>query len=388
MNQKDDIKIDIKQLFLYVWDHILIIVFASVFFSLVLGGIRYKQMITPINPNKVYNEILSMNKDAANPSVGVYSYSSDREIIKGSCVIRSQLYIDYNYDELNSIDNNDYNSIMSRYQNDVINVIFSGNTLVMIANQINNNDYSGVNSINADDLRYMLSWTTGASNTFCISVSDINVDRALDISNLLNKYASENLPKLKIINEVRVLDSPVVYYNTIGMPEDYSLSELIKFIIIGGFLGFVLTCLVYLFLYCINYTIRSTSDISNLDLVTYARIPLAPSKQNIEIKRMAYNMSSDNNIKKISLIPVDEKTDIDSLYKDLKSEIEKNNIELIKSENIVCSADVTLDAQRVDAVILVATFGKTRVSDLEFAKTEIEKIHKSILGVALYKCRH
>ena len=40
-----------------------------------------------------------------------------------------------------------------------------------------------------------------------------------------------------------------------------------------------------------------------------------------------------------------------------------------------------------DEIILTTTYGKTRMSDLQFAKTEIEKVEKPIIGTIINKTR-
>jgi Mrp family chromosome partitioning ATPase len=74
----------------------------------------------------------------------------------------------------------------------------------------------------------------------------------------------------------------------------------------------------------------------------------------------------------------------------VKAEFEnlKSNITLIDSDNIIDSADASIKANDADAIILFATFGKTRVKDIEFARDEMKKTGKDIVGVIINNAKH
>ena len=105
---------------------------------------------------------------------------------------------------------------------------------------------------------------------------------------------------------------------------------------------------------------------------------------------MAYNLSILENVTKILISPVDSYTDISDEYNLISSELKKINkdIDLLFSKNIVDSPEAILLAKKSDAVVLVATYSKTLMKSISYAKSEVEKTNKPILGVIITQCRH
>ena len=387
MYSSDQRIIDLKQLFLYIWDNFIIIVLTGLVFSGLFCSYKFYESKKPIDSDKVYNEILTKNKEAINPPAGVYNYTSEREVIEGSCVVKSQIYIYYNFDNYKNAEGIDYNSLMTRFQNDISNVMFSSNVLVSIADQMNKK-YSSVNTINADDLRYMINWTFGATNTAAFSVTDINKDRAIDISKLLGDNITSRGVDLEVVDSIYVNESPSIYYDTTDMKKSVSIVSLFKIGIIGAVVGLFMACGVLFCSFLFKYCVRTKDDVDLIHLNTFARI--SNNNENNEYIRMAYNISMYDKINNIMIVPADSITDISKMVEVMSSEFSniKNDIELVQVSNINTSPDVVLKAKKMDAIILVATYGKTLMTDLEYTKSEIIKANKEILGVVIDKCKH
>ena len=108
---EDEREIDIKQGLLYLCDHVGIIILIGIVFAVLLGGYKAFDMNKPLNSTEVLKSIIEQNKAAANPAAGEYNYYTDREVIEGTCVVRSQISIDYSFDNVIVSDNMDYNGL-------------------------------------------------------------------------------------------------------------------------------------------------------------------------------------------------------------------------------------------------------------------------------------
>ena len=100
------------------------------------------------------------------------------------------------------------------------------------------------------------------------------------------------------------------------------------------------------------------------------------------------NISFLQDCSNLVIIPVDKKSEdeglIDAITDNLK-DVDKNKT-IVKAGNVKDNADATMKAKDGQAVLLVAKYGKTRKSDLLFAKSELEKTAVPILGVIIDQC--
>lgn len=382
--------IDFYQYIIYVLEHIGIVLLVSVIFAGAFSVFGINKMNNAINKNAVYKQIIDKNKDANNPQAGVINYNTEKEVIEGSCVIKCQLYIDFNFNEIEQNENMDFNGIMARFQNDVINRMLSGDTMVAVSNQINLKEYDGLNKLNPDDLRYMVCWTIGGSNIISYSITDVDTERGMDIANALENIFVNNLNSMNSIDSVDVLEVPAVSYNTTETEKGFSISGLLKYIIIGLIFGIIVAFGLYLILFIIKYTVRTKEDLVDYGMDSVGRISIKKEKKEVDCQRVAYNLSILENVTKILISPVDSYTDISDEYNLISSELKKINkdIDLLFSKNIVDSPEAILLAKKSDAVVLVATYSKTLMKSISYAKSEVEKTNKPILGVIITQCRH
>ena len=382
--------IDFSQYIIYVLEHIGIVLLVSVIFAGAFSVFGINKMNNAINKNAVYKQIIDKNKDANNPQAGVINYNTEKEVIEGSCVIKCQLYIDFNFNEIEQNENMDFNGIIARFQNDVINRMLSGDTMVAVSNQINLKEYDGLNKLNPDDLRYMVCWTIGGSNIISYSITDVDTERGMDIANALENILVNNLNSMNSIDSVDVLEVPAVSYNTTETEKGFSISGLLKYIIIGLIFGIIVAFGLYLILFIIKYTVRTKEDLVDYGMDSVGRISIKKEKKEVDCQRVAYNLSILENVTKILISPVDSYTDISDEYNLISSELKKINkdIDLLFSKNIVDSPEAILLAKKSDAVVLVATYSKTLMKSISYAKSEVEKTNKPILGVIITQCRH
>ena len=386
---EDEREIDIKQGLLYLWDHVGIIILVGIVFAALLGGYKVFDMNKPLNSTEVLGSIIEQNKAAANPAAGVYNYYTDREVIEGTCVVRSQISIDYSFDNVIVSDNMDYNGLWGRFQIDATNTLNRSDVLNAIVNEVNAKHYDDI-ELNAEQLKYMIYPYFGGANVAYISVTDVNKDRALDIANMLGKYFVQNASEMENVKSVELVGSPVFAYDTTEEVAEFSIVDLIKFVIIGGVVGVVLACGLYFVLFILKDAVRTSDDVEYARVSTFVRIPSKKDRKEAEYKRAAYKISLLENCNRILMVPVDTKTEIKELCDKVAEELKsvKSDTKLIQTDDIISSPDALLEAKSSDAVLLVSTYGVTSVKELAYARDEISKTGTEILGVVIDNCKH
>ena len=89
-------------------------------------------------------------------------------------------------------------------------------------------------------------------------------------------------------------------------------------------------------------------------------------------------------------VPVDPKTDISDMTEKVAQVLKSvdSDIVPVRVDDIKSSPDAILEAKKSDAVMLVASYGTTTIKDLEYAKAEMSKTGKDIIGVVIDRCKH
>lgn len=386
---EDEKEIDIIQGILYLWDHIGIIILVGIFMAAALGGYKAYGMTKSLNPTEVFDSIIEQNRAAANPAAGEYNYNTEREVIEGSCVVKSQIYVEYSFDNVLISDNMDYNGIWGRFQTDANNTVIRSDVLSAIAMKVNSKKYDDI-ELDAEQLRYMISYYFGGANVAYISVTDVNRDRASEIINLLGQYFVQNASEMENVSKVELVGNPVFSYDTTEKATKFSIVELIKFVIIGGIAGVFLACGVYFLIFVFKDAIRTQEDVKRIALDMFVRIPNKEANKEVEYRRLAYKISLLKNCNKLLMVPVDTKTEIKELCDKVAEELKsvKSNTKLVQTDDIISSPDALLEAKSSDAVLLVSTYGITSVKELAYARDEISKTGTEILGVIIDNCKH
>lgn len=386
---EDEREIDIKQGLLYLWDNVGIIILVGIVFAALLGGYKVFDMNKPLNSTEVFKSIIEQNKAAANPAFGENNYYTDREVVEGTCVVLSQISIDYNFDNVIISDNMDYNGLWGRFQTDATNTLNRSDVLNAIVTEVNAKHYDDI-ELNAEQLKYMIYPYFGGANVAYISVTDVNKDRALDIANMLGKYFVQNASEMENVKSVELVGSPVFAYDTTEEVAEFSIVDLIKFVIIGGVAGVVLACGLYFVLFIFKDAVRTSDDTEYARVSTFVRVPSKEDRKEAEYKRAAYKISLLENCNRLLMVPVDTKTEIKELCDKVAEELKsvKSNTKLVQTNDIISSPDALLEAKSSDAVLLVSTYGVTSVKDLAYARDEISKTGTEILGVVIDNCKH
>ncbi len=223
-NERDEIEIDLLELFFVLWRHILIILGVSVVCAL-CGFLVSKFLIAPTYESTTKIYILNKNDSSS------VTYSDVQ--------LGTQLTKDYA--EL----------INSRY---VIEAVIEDLSLDIEYNAL-------VNKITVD--------TPSDTRIVSITVSDHDPELAMNIANSVRENASEHIRNVMDIDAVNVVEEA-------NLPTEKASPSCLKWTLIGGLIGFVIVCAVLIVMYLLDDTIKSSEDVEKyLKLSTLALIPMS-----------------------------------------------------------------------------------------------------------------
>lgn len=142
------------------------------------------------------------------------------------------------------------------------------------------NTYPDMKNITSDQLAEMITVSSQQDTRILkITVEDTNPMRAQDIANAVRNAAAEHIYRVMDIESVNVVD----YAN---LPEGPSSPNVMKNIVIGGLIGFVIAAAVIIVLFLLDDTIMSVDDVQKyLELSVLASIPYDEGEKNASKKR-------------------------------------------------------------------------------------------------------
>ena len=386
--------VDLRHCFLYIWDHIVIILLVGVLLAGVLGGFRYFKVNKTVSQQQTFDSIVSQNRSNYYPtSSSDQTPNTESKKVDGSCIIRAAIFVDFDFSKIEGNSNSDFSSMVYRYQQDSIFRLVSDHTLYSIANEINSRSYDiadETKDLTGEDIRWLINVRITGANIIQFSVTDINTQRAMDIAEMLADSFIEQTSSNPTIDKARILEEPAVFSDTTDVKTSIDLRSVISHAIVGGFAGVALTIGIYLIIFLFTDRVRTSDDIDYVGLVSYGRIPNKADRRDREYKRLAYNLTTEKDKKKVLFVPVDPKTDIGDMTEKVAQELKAvdSDIVPVRVDDIKSSPDAILEAKKSDAVMLVASYGTTTIKDLEYAKAEMSKTGKDIIGVVIDRCKH
>ena len=384
-------ELDFRQCFLYILDHIIVVViFVIAFVSLILLYNYTKSNKKDDYKNKL-TEIITNNKSAYYPVPGQTVFNTEKKELNGTCIVRAKIFIDFNFSSVEGNANLDYSSMINKFQYDAAALFLSDNALEKVCNLVNSKNYKNVDDpISTDELRWLINTNFFGANIFNYSVTDIDKERANDIANELSNIFIKYESSYEAFDSVKLHEGPFLYFDDIGNNNNISIKSMAKYIIVGAVLGLVFACGILVLVFVFKDCIFTSSDLLYLDIDMYGSIPARNKYRDAEYKRIAYNLIAKNESKKIFLIPADEKTKIDAIADNVSATLKdnNNNSEFIKSECVKQAPEAVLNAQKTDGIVLVATYGRTKMKDVDYSKNELLKSGKAILGAIIVNSKH
>lgn len=384
-------ELDFKQCLFYVLDHCIVAIIVGVLFACLLSCYSYMNQKNNNNSENTFKEIVTRNKSAYYPNAGQVVKNTEKEELEGSCVVYSKIYISFNFSQIEGNSNSDYSAMVNKFQSDTVSLFLSNNSIKRVCDKINSKEYKGIKeSISPNELRWLINVSFSGANILNYSITDIDSQRANDIAVALSDDFIENNSNYASFSSVKLLEDPIKTFDKTDIDVKISYGSIIKFAIAGFLVGLIMSCAVLLIIFLLNDAVVSSNDLGYLGIKLYGMIPVKKNLRNAEYKRIAYNLIAKNESKKIFLIPADEKTKIDAIADNVSATLKdnNNNSEFIKSECVKQAPEAVLNAQKTDGIVLVVTYGRTKMKDIDYSKNELLKSGKDILGAIVINSKH
>lgn len=395
--------IDVREFLLYLWDKKIIIAILTVFFACCAVGLGYWKQKYASGSSPIDGEVASLddianqNHDAFYHLNGVSAYTDGDQPL-GTYNASIKLYVDFNYSNIEGNCNLDYSQMNYKLQQDALILLVSEESLQKVIDEQGLRNDDDMSNISVDDLKWLINKNFLGANILQIVVTDVDSARAEKIVEALSMEFIEKCQDFDTIDSVEIIDNNgVAIENPKGLEQGMgdcntvplNAKKIIKYLIVGAVGGVLLICMLFFLIFITWDSVRNALDVSFADMNVFGYISRKKKKKEEDYKRIAYNVSLQKDCKTILVIPVDPKSDKKEIVDGIRENLVKvnNNIKLVQTKNIKDSADATLSAVDSDAIIILATFGKTRMRDLIFAKNEINKTNTPILGTIITSSR-
>lgn len=407
---REEREIDFKQLFFYLWDNKITILFGGLVLAVLLAIYSLMGMGESEEPS--IREMIETNKKE-DPARQGNTYTTFYVLPNGAFFIESNIEITYNLDRIYNRDNAYLSDALNIYKKDASMLALQNSVLRQMISDLDLHQYEDMREIEARDLSYLLYSMCDTSGLLKIQMTDVDAERGKKIVDYLSDRFVENSSMLEAVDDAKILDRAIVVEGK--EVEEGGVLSVCKLPVIGFVLGIVLMSAIYLVLYILKDAIWSRSDVEANGLEVLAKIPCNDNKISDELRRAAYNINLiDSRIiaiipisndsdgfrwgnelkqgliglgKKVSTIDVDSKS-VDELKNDIDKIKNENDIIIITTRSIVESPDCIPVAINSDSIVLLATYGKTRFEDLRYAVKEIGRTGTSIKGVILTDVKH
>ncbi len=414
--------IDLRQYFLYVWENAVIFVLVVLAFTVGMFGYSYnkqKKAMNSVSEEKAnLSVIISQNHDTfyGISSKGKFTDADQPENTYNSS---ARLFVDFDYSSIENNDNLDFTQMTTKVQQDAMLLLVSDSALTNVINNLKLNNYDDMKNLTTEDLKWMVNRNFLGANVLQIVVTDVDADRSHLITEAVVKEFLNSSKSFKTISNVEIIDEasvPQIGLQSKVSPAVISKKKLFKYAIVGFAGGAVLMAVVYLLLFIFFDSIRNALDLAFADIKLFGTISRKESKKKEAYRRIAYNISLADTGKVLVVVPIDSKSEdelfVSGVEEELKSigkkvgivsresaespEIKKsiedakknNDVVIVSVRNIKDYADATLAATNSDKILMLSTFGKTRMKDVIYAKSELDKTGTPILGAVLNQARY
>lgn len=388
--QKKERVIDLRQYFQSLWEHALIILIVCCVFAAGMSAYSYKKQKNQTSEDKAtIDAIVTQNREA------YYSLSSsgsnvytDADAPAGTYTSYARLYVEFNHEETEAVNGTDYDKVSSNLQKDACMLIWDTQYLNEIIDELDLKDQEDLSGITAEKLSWMINRNFQGAHVMNIAVTDVDPERAQDICEAVVEKYIPVLKKYMNVDEVRVV-------NEASLPEGskaaaaaethISKGKLVKYGVVGFAGGFVFMAILLLLAFIIIDCVRNESD---LDYTGFHKFGKTITKKNASDARgLAYKLAAEEGLQKLLLLDVDGKVKSEELCDELNQIFAEKKLDLKAetADNLKESSEALYLMKNYDALLLTASYGKTRISDLEDAYSQLENAAVKKLGVALVK---
>ena len=388
--QKKERVIDLRQYFQSLWEHALIILIVCCVFAAGMSAYSYKKQKNQTSEDKAtIDAIVTQNREA------YYSLSSsgsnvytDADAPAGTYTSYARLYVEFNHEETEAVNGTDYDKVSSNLQKDACMLIWDTQYLNEIIDELDLKDQEDLSGITAEKLSWMINRNFQGAHVMNIAVTDVDPERAQDICEAVVEKYIPVLKKYMNVDEVRVVNEaslPEGSKAAVAAETHISKGKLVKYGVVGFAGGFGFMAILLLLAFIIIDCVRNESD---LDYTGFHKFGKTITKKNASDARgLAYKLAAEEGLQKLLLLDVDGKVKSEELCDELNQIFAEKKLDLKAetADNLKESSEALYLMKNYDALLLTASYGKTRISDLEDAYSQLENAAVKKLGVALVK---
>lgn len=386
--QKKERVIDLRQYFQSLWEHALIIIIVCCVFAVGMSAYSYKKQKNQTSEDKAtIDAIITQNREAYY-GIGTTNTYTDADAPSGAYTSYARLYVDFNTEETDAANGADYSTISNNLQRDACMLVWNTDNLDEIIDELNLKDDADLSNINADKLTFMINKNFSGAHIMNIAVTDVDPERAQEICEAVVEKFIPTLKDYMNVNEVRIVNEASLPEGSKAAVSDdvhVSKSKLVKYAVVGFAGGFVLMAVLLLICFIMIDCVRNELDLEYIGFRKFGKT--ITKKNSSDARALAYQLAAEEGVKSILLADIDGKVKTDLLGEEIREVLKEKNIDL-KLEignDLKEDPEVLYLLQQVDALLLTASYGKTKMHDLQEAYSQLENASVKKLGIVLVK---
>ncbi len=240
--EKQEIEIDLKEIFMYLYNHLYVLIVSALIGAMLL-------------------------------------YLASNLLLPKEYVSSTRIYV-LNQQDQQTVTYNDLQT-GTQLTKDYAKLVTSQTvTSQVIADLDLQNKYADMRNITPGQLASMITVETLTdTRVIQISVTDVSPTRAQDIANAVRVAASQRIYEVMAIEAVNVVD-------TANLPEGPSSPNTMKNTAIGGAVGLVLAAAIYILIFLLDDTIKTPDDVEKyLGLSVLASIPYDEEADTVVLRK-------------------------------------------------------------------------------------------------------
>ncbi len=386
--QKKERVIDLRQYFQSLWEHALIIIIVCCVFAVGMSAYSYKKQKNQTSEDKAtIDAIITQNREAYY-GIGTTNTYTDADAPSGAYTSYARLYVDFNTEETDADNGADYSTISNNLQRDACMLVWNTDNLDEIIDELNLKDDADLSNINADKLTFMINKNFSGAHIMNIAVTDVDPERAQEICEAVVEKFIPTLKDYMNVNEVRIVNEASLPEGSKAAVSDevhVSKSKLVKYAVVGFAGGFVLMAVLLLICFIMIDCVRNELDLEYIGFQKFGK--MITKKNSSDARGLAYQLAAEEGVKSILLADIDGKVKTDLLGEEIREVLKEKNIDLKleTGNNLKEDPEVLYLLQQVDALLLTASYGKTKMHDLQEAYSQLENASVKKLGIVLVK---
>ena len=378
--------IDIMCFLKYLRSRAVIVLVTVVIFAGLVAAYDYRKQNKVVDKSgkEILKDVMTQNHDAFYFNSVKYTDASKPADVYNS---EAKILIEYDYSDVETSETlNSYSirEINRLYSDDVCTIIKSGELLSEVINDLNLRAYDDMSDITPESLQWLINRNFVGGQVMNIVVSDVNPERAKSICDTVIAKLIVKLKDFSFVKSAKIISEGTLpndgYYTISAAGNSVDKKQLIKYGIVGAFLGGVFIVAVLFILYAFSDTIFSESDVTEAGF----KLAAGSRRKKADYARLAGSISLFENVEKILLVSVDDKTDACKDAEEIGKELKAigSEIKLVGAGDFANNVDALSKVKDCDSVIYLVRYGKTKLRTLEETESILGRSAKN-LGVII-----